>query len=163
MNNANPKMRAVVFLRSAQWPFLRLFMVLVIVAGLINALSSAHAAQCPPLLDHRFNRLQDGQAVAVNGGADLRRARIQHGARHPTELAVRVGSRADKLAAQGGDEITAHAPPDEQEIIVVAPDIGSGGGQGIALRFRIIHTGPRDRKGTDIGLVCELPDRAGLG
>lgn len=63
MNNANPKMRAVVFLRSAQWPFLRLFMVLVIVAGLINALSSAHAAQCPPLLDHRFNRLQDGQAV----------------------------------------------------------------------------------------------------
>jgi glutathione peroxidase len=45
------------------WVFLWLSMFLMVVSALMVSVSNAHGAQCPPLLEHRFNRLQDGQAV----------------------------------------------------------------------------------------------------
>jgi len=63
MNDMNSKVHAVPFSPSMHWVYLRFSMFLMVVSALMVSVSAAHGAQCPPLLEHRFNRLQDGQAV----------------------------------------------------------------------------------------------------
>ena len=60
------------------------------------------------------------------------------------------------------DEIPAHAPPHEVEVVVVAPDIAAGAGDGIDLPPGIVLTGTRQPGRSDLRLGCKLTEWAFL-
>jgi hypothetical protein len=88
---------------------------------------------------------------------------MEAGTRHPPQFSMRVCSCANEFGPHGYNEIPAHTPPHEVEVIVVSPDICPCTGDGIDVLLRIVLTATGDMDGSDIGLILKRIESKFIG
>ena len=102
--------------------------------------------------------LQRGEAVAVHRRVHVRRVGLEALADDHADLAVRIGARADELHVGADEEVAAHLPPRELELVARGPHVGAAGGQRVGLGGGVVGGGSRDGRRAEVRRRFEVAD-----